>query len=33
MAATEALATKIKAQAKVAEQQAARFPWDESIPF
>lgn len=29
----KALETKIKAQAKVAEQQAARFPWDESIPF
>jgi len=29
----KALETKIKVQAKVAEQQAARFPWDESIPF
>ncbi|BAW81021.1 hypothetical conserved protein [Candidatus Nitrosoglobus terrae] len=29
----KALETKIKARAKAAEQQAARFPWDESIPF
>jgi hypothetical protein len=29
----KALETKIKAQAKVAEQQVSRFPWDENIPF
>lgn len=29
----KALETKIKAQAKVTEQQAARFPWNESTPF